>query len=223
MIKAQTLKKKLMKISIIASVVVLVTGAAAYGVFAWSSGLVDEAKDAKNKVNRARGDVTNREAKNKEAQEYLELYNQITSDSEQNKISDLNRDKAEEWIKRTAIEHNILNMTGSVDPIAPIASPAFKKKTFEGITSTVELKFGAMTDEQVFRFVDALLKNFPGYVKIDSFTITKRGEITQTVIQQAQRGQFPELVVGELQFHWIGVREVPTASPQNPANTGPED
>lgn len=214
MIKAQNLKKQLIKISIIASVVVLATGAAAYGIFAWSSSLQEEAAKTKSQVGRARGDVSNREKKNKEAQEYLDLYNSINTDSEQDKISDLNRDKAMAWIKQVALANHILNMTGTVTPISTVDNQAFKKKTFEGINSKISLKFGAMTDEQIFRFLQALLGNFPGYVKVESLTLSKQGEITQSIIQQAQRGQFPELVTGELVFYWIGVRELadtPTA------------
>lgn len=220
MIKAQHLRKRLIKLSIIASVVVLATGAAAYGIFSWSSSLQDEAKSAKSQVNRARGDVSSREQKNREAQEYLELYTRITSTSEQDKISDLDRDKALQWVKQVAIANNILNMTGTVSPITAINNANFKKKTFEGINSQVDLRFGAMTDEQIFRFLQAVLTRFPGYVKINSLLLTKQGEITQSVIQQAQRGQFPELAVGEMQFTWIGVREVQAESANAP--TGEE-
>lgn len=214
MMKAQTLKKELIRLSMIASVAVLASGAIAYGIYSWSSGLQTEAQTAKNKLNRAQGDVRGREEKNREANEYLELYHKITGDSESGKISELNREKAETWIQQTALEYAIMKLEGAVDPIAPIENPEFHKKTFEGITSKITLKFSAMTDEQIFQFVNALLTRFPGYIKITRLTLTRQGDITDTTLLAAGRGQFPELVTGEMEFHWIGVRELPEGAEQ---------
>lgn len=209
MMKAQTLKKELIRLAIIAAVAVSASGAVAYGIYSWSSGLQTEAQAAKNKLSRAQGDVRGREAKNREANEYLELYRKITGDSETEKISELNREKAENWIQQTAFQYNIMKLEGAVDPITPIENPEFHKKTFEGITSKITLKFSAMTDEQIFQFMNALLTRFPGYIKITRVVLTRQGEITDATLVAAGRGQFPDLVTGEMEFHWIGVREVP--------------
>lgn len=219
MMKAQALKKELIRLSVIAAVAVSVSGAIAFGIYSWSSDLQTEAQTAKGKLNRAQGDVRGREEKNREANEYLELYRKITGDSETEKISELNREKAESWIQQTAREYNITKLEGAVDPIAPIENPEFRKKTFEGITSKITLKFSAMTDEQIFQFIHALLTRFPGYIKITRVALTRQGEITDATLVAAGRGQFPELVTGEMEFHWIGVREVQEGREQQ-ANEG---
>lgn len=218
MIKAQALKKELIRLAIVAAVAVSVSGAVAYGIYTWSSGLQAEAQSAKNKLNQAQGDVRGREEKNREATEFLELYRKITGDSETEKISELNREKAENWIQQTALEYNIIKLEGAVDPIAPIENPEFRKKTFEGITSKITLKFSAMTDEQIFQFMNALLTRFPGYIKMTRVDLTRQGEITDATLVAAGRGQFPDLVTGEMEFHWIGVREVPEGSGQRAEN-----
>lgn len=217
--KAQMLKKELIRLSMVASVAVLVSGVLAYGIYSWSSGLQTEAQTAKNKLNRAQGDVRGREEKNREANEYLELYHKITGDSESGKISELNREKAETWIQQTALEYAIMKLEGAVDPIAPIENPEFHKKTFEGITSKITLKFSTMTDEQIFQFVNALLTRFPGYIKITRLTLARQGDITDQTLLAAGRGQFSELVTGEMEFYWIGVRELPEGVEQQ-ANDG---
>ena len=219
--KAQTLKKQLIKVSILALIATSASAAAAYGIYAWSSGLQEEARVAKNNLSRALGDVTSRQLKNEKAQEYLELYLKITGESEQAKISDLNRDKAQAWLKQAALQNNITNLEGAVDPIKPIASESFKKKTFEGITSKVTLKFGAMTDEQIYRFVEAILTRFPGYVKITRFELIKEGEITDDVLIAASRGTFPDLVTGIVEFNWIGIREITDEDIQKVENVEP--
>lgn len=215
MVKTQSLKKKLIKLSIVGLVIVSVCAAAAYGVFAWSTSLLDEAKSANSKLSRARGDVSSREQKNREAQGYLELYNEIQGDSEQAKISELDREKAEIWLKEQALRNNIIHLEGSFEPIKPVEASAFKKKTFEGITSKVMLKIGAMTDGQIYRFINSLLTEFPGYIKITSLTMTKQSEITESTLKSAARGNFPDMVKAEIEFNWIGVREVTEESSKN--------
>lgn len=206
--KMQSLRKDLIKYSIIALVGVSASAALAFGVFSWSSGLQEEARKAENKLRSAQGDVSSRTLKNQDARTYLELYQRITGESEQAKISDLSREKARKWLEVTAKANYIVNLEGSFDPVVPIQAEAFRKKTLEGISSLVKLKFSAMTDEQIYRFVEAITRSFPGYVKVIKFQLERKGEISDAVLLAAGRGQFPQLVEGTMEFYWIGVREV---------------
>lgn len=217
MMKYQVLHKQLVKISIIALVVVFASAAVAAGIYAWSSSLDDEVQAAQSKVNTARSELTSREEKTREAKQYLDLYKQITGTSEKSKLSDLDRDKAQLWISGTAKKLDLINLEGSFEPIAPIASPAFQKKTLQGIVSKVTLKFSAMTDEQLYRFIEAISTGFPGYIKIEKLEVQKKGEITDDVLRSAGAGKFPALVDGMLEFNWIGIKE---ASPQVNENAG---
>lgn len=216
MTKTQQLKKQLIKTASIAGVVSLVCCSAAYAIYSWSDGLQVETKRAESALNRARADVRLREDKHQEAKRYLELYEQIISKSEQDKISDLGREKAQNWLRNAATANNIMNMDGAVDAVTLINNPAFKKDTLEGITSNVTLKFDAMTDEQIYRFLQDIEDNFPGYIKVTSFAIEKKHDIDDSILRSAGQGNFPKLVSGELHFSWIGVREVT----QTDANAG---
>lgn len=220
MIKMLSLRKELIKYSIIMLVAVSVSGALAYGIHAWSSGLQEEAQRAKSQLASAEREVSSREMKNQDARTYLELYRRITGDSEQAKISDLRRERAQTWLKEAARENHILNLEGSFDPVVPIESEPFRKKTLQGINSLVKLKFAAMTDEQIYNFLEAITTTFPGYVKVTKFTLERTGDITDSVLQAAERGRFPTLVTGTMEFYWIGVREVAADEQQDgPART----
>lgn len=215
MVKYQALRKNLIKISIIVSVLVLVSSVVAYSTHAWYSGKQADARRAQGQLNTAEGEVNSRGLKNEDARKYLELYRQITGESEQAKISDLSRDKAQLWLRSVANANDIMNLKGSFEPVQDIPAASFKKKTLAGIASLVKLEFGAMSDEQIFHFVQAILDRFPGYVKINTFTLERGGEITPDTLRNAGRGQFPELVKGKMEFYWVGVREVdPDAAQQ---------
>lgn len=208
MVKSQALKKKLIKTSIIMLVAVSASAAIAYSVFAWSSSLQEDARKAENKLNAARRDVSSREIKNADARKYLELYKRITGESEQAKISDLSREKAQLWLKELARQTGVVNLQGSFSPVTPMKDENFRKKTLEGISSEVKLEFSAMTDENAYRFLNAVLHRFPGYVKVTAFTLTRDGEISDSVLVATGRGEIPALVKGSMDFYWIGVREI---------------
>lgn len=218
--KFQMLRKTLIKYSIIMLLAVLVSSVIAYSVFSWSSGLQQEAKRAQSRLNAARGEVSSRESENKSARNSLELYRQITGESEQAKISDLSRDKAQFWLKDIAKQNDIVDLEGSFDPVTPIASTDFKKTTLEGISSLVKLNFAAMTDVQIYRFIEAVLDDFPGYVKITAFTLERTGEVTDSVLRAAGRGEVPKLVKGTMEFYWVGVREVDAQAGQQQQQRG---
>jgi type II secretory pathway pseudopilin PulG len=208
MVKLQSLKKQLVKNAIIMLVAVSVTGAIAYSVFSWSSGVQEEAQQAQNRLNNAERDVNSRTLKNEDARKYLELYQRITGDDEQSKISNLNRRKAQEWYSIVSKDLHIRNGKGNFGSETVIAADPFKKKTLQGISSLVKLEFEALTDRQVYAFLDTLLTDFPGYVKITKFSMEKDGEITDAVLRSAGKGNFPNLVKTQFEFYWIGVREV---------------
>lgn len=208
MVKLQSLKKQLVKNAIIMSVAVSVTGAIAFSVFSWSSGTLEEAQQAQNRLNAAERDVNSRTLKNEDARKYLELYQRITGEDEQSKISNLSRQKAQEWNVAVSKRLNINNGKGSFGSEAVITAEPFKKKTLQGISSLVKLEFETLTDTQVYAYLDTLLQDFPGYVKITKFSMEKDGEINDAVLRAAGSGRFPNLVKTQIEFYWIGVREV---------------
>lgn len=217
MAKLLQLKNILIRQGIIMSVVVLVSLAFAYAAYFWLSGAVDEEQRLASRFRSVEGEITQRTGKNADALKYLELYERITGTSEQEKISDLSRERAQRWLIATAQELDVKNLEGSFEPVVEIDSPALKKNTLQGIYSQVKLRFGAMSDITALRFAETVLNEFPGYVKVTRFQLVRKGDITNTVLQDAAKGTFTEMVNVEMEFLWIGVREVAKPASANAA------
>lgn len=217
MMKHKLLQQKLNKLSIIAVAGLSALGAATYGVYSWSSSLDQEFKKTESDLRNFSGDLSLRRQKSDEADKYLGLYQKLVSEEEQEKLLNLNRDKAQKWISAKAAELRISNLTGSFDPVTPIDSPEFKKKTLQGIASKVSLTFAAMTDEQLFLFVEAIKTDFPGYTEITKATFEKKGDIDDDILLAAGRGSFTELVSGSIEFNWIAMKKL---TPGAVANEG---
>lgn len=207
MMKQKILQQRLTKMSIISAAIVAALGAGAYGVYAWNDSLEQDLAKAERDVRTVQSDFSLREQKIIEADQYMGVYQELIRDDAQEKLSDLNRDKAQQWISATALEYQITNLNGNFDPVTPLNNPEFHKKTLQGITSRVTLSFGALTDEQLFRFVNAIATRFPGYVKITKVSFEKKGPINDETLLAAGRGNFPELVTGTVDFNWIAVKK----------------
>lgn len=208
MAKLLHLKHILIKQGIIMSVVVLVSLAFAYAASYWLQGVKEEEQRLASRFRAVEGEISQRAGKNADAVKYLELYERITGASEQEKISDLKRERAQHWLLETAQALDVKNLEGTFEPVITMDAPAFKKKTLQGIYSLVKLRFNAMNDLTALHFVETVLNDFPGYVKCTRLLISRKNNITNTVLQEAAKGKFPEMVSVELEFFWIGVREV---------------
>lgn len=207
MMKFKALQQKLVKTSAITVTAVCALGAAAYGVYMWSDSLNQDFTKAEREARNLRNDLNMREDKAIEAEKYIGLYAEIQEGDESSKRSDLNRDKAQRWISEVAGQLQLSNLNGTFDPVVNIESAEFQKKTLQAITSKVTLTFAALSDEQLYRFVQAISKDFPGYVRITKVTIERKGSIDDTTLINAGKGIFPELVEGSIEFQWIAVKK----------------
>lgn len=220
MIKYKNLRQKLVKTAIVTTVTASLLGAAAFGAYTWYSSVEQELRRAEGSVQSARNDLMSRQNKASEAEKYMGLYQQLIGDSEQEKLSDLNREKAQKWISSIAKELHMSKLEGDFDPVTDIQAPEFKKTTLHGVNSKVRLTFGAMSDEQLYRFVQAIARDFPGYVRITRVNFEKKGEIDDAALVAAGRGNFPELVSGSIEFNWIAVKKNAQADNANQNQQG---
>lgn len=119
----------------------------------------------------------------------------------------LQLDDAYSIIKHFQEKYNILNLQ------IHLSSPIDLGKEYHSssamiVSSEVTLSFGAMSDENAFQFVDALLNNFPGFKLVKSFKITKKVEFSQELLRQVRSGNKPSVVVGELLFEWRDFKDI---------------
>lgn len=216
MSKYRDLQQRLIKVSIIAVATVSAFGAFFYALYTWQDSLAADYKKVQIRLRTARSDIAVREQKADDAEKYMGLYETIMGASEQDKLGELNRNKAQDWISNAAAELQLGDLTGVFDPVVSLDSGAFKKKTLQGVTSKVTLNFSAMTDEQLFKFMEAIIVDFPGYVKINKVSIDKRGDIDDAALLSAGRGRFTDFVSGTMEFNWIAIKKLEATPP--PAN-----
>lgn len=209
MIKTKILQKRLIKWSLGLLLVLAGLGGATVVLYNYNASLEAEQKKLQAKVNTIKKDISTSETKAQDADKYLQLYEKIRGTDEAARLVALDRDVAARWISDVAKRYALSDFDGSAfSPIIVIANKDYQKKTLQGIVSDVSLVFKALSDEQVFRFLEAILEEFPGYVRITGLAITKQEDVTDDMLVAASKGLEPKLVSAKLDFQWIGVQEV---------------
>lgn len=89
-------------------------------------------------------------------------------------------------------------------------SDVYQTKDITIVSSNVQIKFSAVTDEFVFRFIEALQVYFPGYINIESFDLRRASSVNDEALNRIYRGELPSLVSAELLFKWQDLKDVQT-------------
>lgn len=116
-------------------------------------------------------------------------------------------------------EYKINTLDLSLTPPVETKNGELNREYILPVSSKVTLKFGVASDELLFSFVDSLIREFPGYVKIESIESTRSGEITdQLIAQVVQQGLAPTLVSGTIIFEWTQLKYIVKNKPTADTN-----
>lgn len=68
--------------------------------------------------------------------------------------------------------------------------------------STVSMTYSTFTDLDAYRFLLALMSEFPGYAQVKSFTITGVSDLTQDVLSGIEKGTAKDIVSVKVEIMW---------------------
>jgi hypothetical protein len=144
--------------------------------------------------------------KKNKATSSMELYQAIRK---KNRSEDFNIDReVGATIFKDLRDRYRLKLSGenSFSQISDVQEEGFKKDSGVVVASNARLGFESVTDEMVYNFINDLSTTMPGFVFINSLSITKRNKIDGAALSQLGRGEFPSLVSTNLNFMWVGLK-----------------
>lgn len=84
----------------------------------------------------------------------------------------------------------------------------YKTKTLSIISNEINIRFEGMSDEIVFSFVNSLIEELPGYVRLKKLSIRRIQDITQNTIISAKNSiALAPVVSGDIVFTWFTTKE----------------
>jgi hypothetical protein len=77
-----------------------------------------------------------------------------------------------------------------------------KAGTYRVSVETVELKVGAPYDGAIYGFIADVTEAFPGSAVVDSISLARAQDLTDTALAAISAGQEAQLVTGEIRLSW---------------------
>ena len=118
-------------------------------------------------------------------------------------------DKLKDWLRKAKTQYRFSsNFKLSITPPKPATNPEFTGLNYDYVEHPgMKLEFSAISDAHVFAFLDAFMRQASGFIRIDSLSIKRTGDIDSATITQVRTGVAPTMVDVKVEFNWIGLQE----------------
>lgn len=150
--------------------------------------------------------ISETEIKIKEIKESYKLWDKLAKNNKVQKGLEI--DKAKSFL--TNLEKRFKLST----PIDVMLSPpvqlkdVYETKTTVVVSSEVNLKLAAPTDEIIMNVIDSIIQNYPGFVSLKFFSLEKKSLLNDEIINKISRGIFVPMIESNVTFEWRDFKDV---------------
>ena len=215
----RTIKQKMLKEGALAVALLAVLGGMTYFFDDYHNSYMSEVQQMKNSVDKITLETRNLREKFTKVQKNADLYAEYTRQSADDGLS-LSRALVAKKFEEFRYKYFIGDDTKIVvSKPEPLKDAKYNRPTTQVLSSTVSVNFDAMTDEDIYAFVQALGNELPGIAKFRSFSIKQDAKITDEVVKNITRTGKQKLVSGTIDFTLYGIQPIVKEAP--PTNAAP--
>lgn len=212
--KLQFLRKRLIRETFIYIGLFVFEIAAAYFLLSLRDSYIEEGNALVGQMSSLNGQTTSLKDQFDKAQKSMPIYLEISKKRDEAGLS-LDRQKVKDTVDKLKDQHYMPSMRLSVSPVADSKEARMVRKTAQMITSEVGIRFEAVSDEELFAFIQAVPKELPGAVRMVKFGFNRINPVSDDqLLAITQKGAVP-MVSGEMQFLWMGIRAVDPNAPKD--------
>lgn len=201
--KCDILRKKLIINGIVASVIFLALLTSGIMLSNYSDDTAGEKQAKENENQTKQAEANTLKTKINKLGEFSEAYALYTQ--YHNKDLSLNRSTVTNILNRLREKHHLVNLEATISPISD-TKEITDIKSSTVLKSQVKLSFGALTDNSIYNFIEAIQSEFPGIVVIDSLRFSKKSSLSREVLLNLNSHKITPMVSGELSFFWVGIK-----------------
>lgn len=121
-------------------------------------------------------------------------------------MNGINIQEVEDKIQKLATENNMVDVLINLSPVI-LARGQFEKGTLKTYTTLVVIKFNAVTDISVFKFLDDLRDSIGYFITIQEFTMERTRKIDDEFLRTLANGNIATAVSGEIKIRLYGLGE----------------
>lgn len=138
------------------------------------------------------------------------------SDDEQ-KLQGLRINDAKDILDKLKTKYKLSAVKTSFSKPEEIAGD-YKTETVSMVSSIISMSFSAISDEYIYNFVNDIINNFPGYVQIKNFSISKPAIISNEILKQISLGSEVSIISVTIDFYWHDLKY--KGPPPSPSTSG---
>lgn len=209
------LRKAILKEALIVALFVGIFG----GVVFFLSGMHDESMQKKNailaEVQRTMDDKQKIEAQFSTVRENLPGFRESQSYAKAQGLfidSQAVRDLFNQYQGKFALK----KMAVEMQPIVDLSTdPKYTRKRFTATRSDIKVTIEALSDEDIFTMMQLLQRDLPGFVRIETFSLARKSDITKDALSTIRREGTYALITSEMTFDWYGMKSLDANSEFN--------
>lgn len=212
--KLQFLRRRLVRETFIYIGLFVFEIAAAYFLLSLRDSYIEEGSALVGQMNTLNSQTTSLSDQFKKAQQSMPVYLEISKKRDDAGLS-LDRQKVKDTIDKLKDQHYMPSMRLSVSPVADSKETRMVRKTAQMITSEVGIRFEAVSDEELFAFIQTLPKELPGAVRVTKFSFNRINPVNDDQLLAITQKGAVAMLSGDMQFLWMGIRTVDPNAPKD--------
>ena len=218
-VKLQSLRKLLIKESLIYLGLFVFEIGSAYFLLTLRDGYIEEGGTLTGQMTSLVNQTRSLQDQYVKAQKSMPVYLEISKKRDSAGLS-LDRQKVKDTVDKLKDSHYMPAVRLSVSPVADSKDTRMIRKTAQVITSEVGIRFEAVSDEELFAFIQGLPRELPGALRITKFSFNRTNAVSDDLLLAITQKGAVSMLSGDMQFLWMGIRTV-SADEKNPKEKKP--
>lgn len=221
--KLKLMQKKLVTIGGIALAAIAVAAGVMIFTGSMATSAAERKQSAESSMSADRGQLDSMKSQLSQSSDaekrYIEVMEHRKND---NFVAD--SDAMKDWLRHAKDQYRF----GDTD--FKLTMPLEKPSTRQGLPTVgfdiverpeMKLELTAISDLHVFSFLDALVKETSGIIRINAFDLERTADIDSASLRALLTGQNPTPVKASVEFTWVGIHPKPEGTADNAAGGAP--
>lgn len=128
-----------------------------------------------------------------------------------------NRRDAKLALEALQKEAGVVSAVANIKPGTFVDDEEAAKAEHKVLSSPISVRVEAVDDIDIYKYLSLLETSFPGHVSLEKLTLSRKAEITATILRAISSGRNPPLVQAEIDLVWRTMVPVADVLPEEGA------
>ncbi len=211
--KQTALTKVLIKNTVLMLAVIGVLVLANGALLFLQTGYDDDQSNLSRRLNQTSQEINVLTDKLNKAGVSLPVYKRILEEYGGSQIT-LDRKKATELLQILKDKYALSTLKAGIGPLVSSPDASLKNQHMATMQSTITMQLSALTDRNIFIFLNDFTSQIKGKIHYKVMIITKNHDLERSTLQEISNGSNPALIATDIEFIWMGMENIENETPQ---------